>query len=192
MRRILPYKTPSMIGLLMTLIISACSKSESYSELLKQEEQAVNWYLAGQRVEIEIPADSMSFEIGPDAPFYRLDEEGYVYMQIVSRDLTERVETGDVVYFRFMRENLKYLYEGVETTPTGHGDYLAYGPAKFVYENQVLSSSTQWGTGIQQPLKYVGYNSEVNLVLKSYYGFTEEQQYCIPYLMNIKYFKPEY
>ena len=192
MRRILQYKTLSMIGLLFTLIISACSKSESYSELLKQEEQAVNWYLAGQRVEIEIPADSMSFEIGPDAPFYRLDEEGYVYMQIVSRDLTERVETGDVVYFRFMRENLKYLYEGVETTPTGNGDYLAYGPAKFVYENQVLSSSTQWGTGIQQPLKYVGYNSEVNLVLKSYYGFTEEQQYCVPYLMNIKYFKPEY
>lgn len=192
MRRILQYKTLSMIGLLFTLIISACSKSESYSELLKQEEQAVNWYLAGQRVEIEIPADSMSFEIGPDAPFYRLDEEGYVYMQIVSRDLTERVETGDVVYFRFMRENLKYLYEGVETTPTGNADYLAYGPAKFVYENQVLSSSTQWGTGIQQPLKYVGYNSEVNLVLKSYYGFTEEQQYCIPYLMNIKYFKPEY
>lgn len=175
----------------MTSLIS-CSKSESYSELLKEEEKAVNWYLASQRIEIDIPADSLSFEIGPEAPFYKLDNEGYVYMQIVSRDLSERVKTGDVVYFRFMRENIKYMYEGIETNPVGNSDYLGYGPASFVYQNNYLSSTTQWGNGIQMPLKFVGYNSEVNLILKSYYGFAEEQQYCIPYIMNIRYFKPEY
>ena len=55
-----------------------------------------------------------------------------------------------------------------------------------------LSSYLEYGTGIQMPLKFLGYGSEVNLVLKSYYGFQEDQTSCIPYLINIRYFKPEY
>lgn len=182
---------PLILGSLL-MIGSGCSKSQSYSELLRDEEKAVNWYLAAQRVETEIPADSISFITGKDAPFYKLDEDGYIYMQVVNKGDGTKVEDGDVVYFRFMRNNIKYLYEGVETTPTGNSDYLAYGPASFIYNNQYLSSTTQWGTGIQMPLRFLGYNSEVNLVLRSYYGFLEEQSYCIPYIINIRYFKPEY
>ena len=178
--------------LLITSGLLSCSKTESYSELLREEEKAVNWYLSSHKVENSIPADSVSFITGPDAPFYRLDDDGYVYMQIVTKGDEDKVETGSVVYFRFMMDNLKYLYEGLESQPTGNSDYLQYGPASFVYENNYLTSSTQWGTGIQMPLKFVGYNSEVNLVLRSYYGFMENQAYCIPYLINLRYFKPEY
>lgn len=172
--------------------LASCSKTESYSELLREEEKAVNWFLAGQRVETEIPADSISFITGPDAPFYRLDEDGYVYMQVINPGNDEKVEKGDMVYFRYMRTNLKYLYEGLDSEPIGNSDYLGYGPASFIYENTYLTSSTQWGTGIQMPLRFLGYNSEVNLVLRSYYGFTEEQAYCLPFLINLRYFKPEY
>lgn len=185
-----------LLGTLSTamLLIStaSCSKTESYADLLREEEKAANWYLATQKVENAIPADSVSFITGPDAPFYKLDNEGYVYMQVVKMDTSEMVEDGDLVYFRFMRQNLKYLYEGVPTEPSGNSDYLSYGPASFIYRNTYLTSSTTWGTGVQMPMKFMGYNSEVNLVLKSYYGFTDEQSYCIPYLINIKYFKPEY
>ena len=41
-------------------------------------------------------------------------------------------------------------------------------------------------------MRYLGYNSEVNLVLRSYIGFTNDQAQCLPYAMNVRYFKPEY
>ena len=183
----------TFIFALPLIMFFSCSKTESYSELLRQEEKAVNWYLASQKVENEIPADSTSFIVGEDAPFYRLDEDGYIYMQVVNKgDDDTKIENGDVVYFRFMKKNIKYMFEGIDAQPVGNSDYLQYGPASFVYENTLLTSTTQWGTGVQIPMKFLGYNSEVNLVVKSYYGFLEEQSYCIPYLMNIRYFKPEW
>ena len=178
------------------MFISACSKSQSYSELLRDEERAVNWYLADYNVSLEVPEDAHDFitfqEAGEDAPYYKLDNDGYVYMQVVRAQFDEMAETGDLVYFRFLRQSILDLYNGIDTPPTGNSDYLPNGTTSFLYQNTVLSSTTQWGTGIQMPLKYLGYNSEVNLVLKSYYGFSEEQSYCIPYVINLRYFKPEY
>ncbi|MCH5228916.1 MAG: DUF4827 family protein [Muribaculaceae bacterium] len=178
------------------LVTTGCSKSQSYSELLREEEKAVNWYLAGKNVALELPEDPkdlITMEMaGEEAPFYKMDVDGYVYMQVVKADFSEMVSEGDLVYFRFIRESIKDLYEGVPTVPTGNSDYLPNGTTSFIYKNTLLSSSTTWGTGIQNPLQYVGYDSEVNLVLKSYYGFTDEQSYCIPYIINLRYFKPEY
>lgn len=180
-----------------------CSKSQSYSELLRDEERACNWWLSDKNVNLELPEDireiitsetlrSGNDTWGEDAPFYKLDAEGYVYMQVVRADFSEMVEEGDLVYFRYVRESILDLYDGVEGTTEGNGNYLPSGSKSFVYRNTYLSSTTTWGTGIQMPLQYIGYNSEVNLVLKSYYGFTNEQSYCIPFLINIKYYKPEY
>lgn len=186
----------SSILLLALVGITSCSKTQSYSELLRDEEEAVNWFLAQKNVALEIPSDYKDFvsveTMGEDAPFYKLDADGYVYMQVVKADFSEMVDEGDLVYFRFNRENISYLYQGIESTISGNGDYLANGATSFIYKNTYLSSTTTWGTGIQMPLTYVGYNSEVNLVLRSYYGFTDEQSTCVPYIINLKYFKPEY
>lgn len=182
---------------------SGCSKSQSYSELLREEERACNWYLASRNVELELPEDPKDFittetpdkngePYGDNAPFYKMDEEGYVYMQVVRADFSDMVEEGDLVYFRFLRESIKDMYQGLETYPSGNSEYLPNGTTSFVYKNTYLPSTTTWGTGIQLPLRYMGYGSEVNLVLKSYYGFIDEQTYCIPYIINLKYFKPEY
>ncbi|MCH5233375.1 MAG: DUF4827 family protein [Muribaculaceae bacterium] len=186
----------SSILLLALVGITSCSKTQSYSELLRDEEEAVNWFLAQKNVALEIPSDYKDFvsveTMGEDAPFYKLDADGYVYMQVVKADFSEMVDEGDLVYFRFNRENISYLYQGIESTISGNGDYLANGATSFIYKNTYLSSTTTWGTGIQMPLTYMGYNSEVNLVLRSYYGFTDEQSTCVPYIINLKYFKPEY
>lgn len=204
MNRKLRYTLLLQSALLTLLMVSTgCSKGQSYSELLREEEKACNWFLANHNVALELPAnpkDIITSETltadnvpyGNDAPFYRMDEDGYVYMQVVKADFTEMVAEGDLVYFRFVRQSIKDLYQGIQNNPGGNGDYLPNGTTSFVYKNTSLPSTTTWGTGIQMPLQYVGYNSEVNLVLKSYYGFAEEQSYCIPYIMNIKYFKPEY
>lgn len=178
------------------IFMGSCSKTQSYSELLRDEEHAVNWFLAGYNVVLELPENMKDLvtvkEAGENAPFYKLDPEGYVYMQVVSANLNDMVDEGDLVYFRFNRESIQDMYNGVDNPATGNSDYLPFGSTSFIYKNTYLSSTTTWGTGIQMPLKYIGYNSEVNLILKSYYGFTDEQSYCIPYLMNIRYFKPEY
>lgn len=175
--------------------MASCSKTESYSELLREEEKATNAFLAQQRVETQIPADSISFEVGPDAPYYRLDPDGYIYMQVISKgDMNDRVESGDVVYFRFTRRNLKSDYLGMDTSEEGNSDDFMNGMGNpyFVYKNTYLTSTSQWGTGIQWPMKFFGYNCEVNLVLRSYYGFSTDQSMCLPYKLNIRYFKPEY
>ena len=184
----------TLVSILM--MAAGCSKSQSYSELLRDEERAVNWYLAGYNVALDLPEDPKEIvtcaTMGEKAPFYKLDEDGYVYMQVVSANFLDMVSEGDLVYFRFSRESILDMYNDIETAPGGNSEYLPNGSTSFIYKNTYLSSTTTWGTGIQMPLQYIGYNSEVNLVLKSYYGFTEEQSYCIPYIMNIRYFKPEY
>ncbi|MDE5842721.1 MAG: DUF4827 domain-containing protein [Muribaculaceae bacterium] len=173
---------------------TSCKDSESYTDLLRDEQRAVNSFLAWQNVEISVPEDSI-FVSGNDAPFYRMDDDGTIYMQVVNPgDPKDRPADGDQVYFRFRRQNLKYLYETGVATWVGNMNNLGTNtfPTSFILGNKVYPSTTQFGTGIQLPMKYLGYYSEVNLVLKSYSGFPEDQTACIPYLMNIKYFKPEY
>lgn len=191
MKRIYKSVTYFSLALLFALHPS-CSKTESYSEMLREEEHAVNWWLAQHRVAVEIPADSV-FETGPDAPFYKLDEDGHVYMQVVNPGSDIRPAKGDKVYSRFMRTNINNLYNGVATEPEGNAENLGlYPSASFIFGNYDLTSTLRYGEGIQQPLFYLGYDSEVNLVLKSYTGFTEDQSECIPYIMNIRYFKAQY
>lgn len=192
----------SIIAATITFISAGCSKSQSYSELLRDEEHAVNWYLANYNVALDLPEnpkDLLTTQtivegklMGEDAPFYKLDADGYVYMQIVRADFDYPVAEGDLVYFRFERSSILDMFNGIESGSAGNSDYLPNGSASFIYKNTYLTSTTSWGTGIQMPLQYLGYNSEVNIVLKSYYGFTEDQSYCVPYIMNIRYFRPEY
>lgn len=184
----------ALMTLLLGSFVVSCDKNESYSELLRDEEKSVNWFLAGKRVSVDIPADSISFETGENAPFYKLDEDGYIYMQVINKGSDEKAKKGDLVYFRYMRTNIKNLYEGITTIPTGNAENMnsSVGNTAFVFGNYILDSYAKFGSGIQKPLEFLGYNSEVNLVLKSYYGFTSDQSACIPYLINVKYFKAEY
>lgn len=178
----------------ITISLGGCKDSESYSDLLRDEEKAVNWFMAQQEVLLDIPEDG-NFEVGEDAPYYKMDEDGHVYMQVISKgDMDDRPEKGDKVYFRFSREDLKTLYETGETSSYGNADNLnsGLGSTYFFYGNTTYPSTTQYGTGIQLPMDYFGYYSEVNLILRSYQGFTTDQSQCIPYKYTVQYYKAEY
>ncbi len=184
--------------MILSLLFASCSKTESYSDLLKKEQKASNWFLAQHKVCNEIPADSV-FLVGPDAPFYKMDQDGYVYMQVLKADKVgkrEFPESGDQVYFTFTRYNIEDMYINNTLDVAGQGNQDNFmnsiGDTYFIYNNFSVNSSIQWGSGIQQPLSYLGYNSEVNIVLKSYYGFSDESTTCIPFLVNARYFKSEY
>ena len=183
----LSYIALALIG----FALSSCQDTKSYSELLTEEEHAVNWYLAKQKVCLEVPEDG-NFIVGEDAPFYKMDRDGYVYMQVINKGTDEKAEDGDVVYFRFMRMNLKFYQQNGSEVWDGNAESAADGSTSFVFGNETYPSTIQYGTGLQVPMKYLGYDCEVNLIIKSPEGFPEEQTQCIPYLYNIKYFKAIY
>ena len=185
------YSLLALVALFLINLVS-CSKTVSYSELLNDEEEATNWFLANQKIVTTMPEDSV-FECGEDAPFYRMDEDGYIYMQVINPGTKDnRVELDELIYFRYMRTNIKEWYQlGYEPTPQGNANNMNSQSTSFRFNNTTLNSSYKYGSGIQLPLKYLGVDCEVNLLLRSYYGFIENQSDCIPFLYNVRYFRSQ-
>lgn len=182
------------ITVVCIMSLSSCEKGESYADMLKKQEKAVNWYLSGESVSVEIPSDSIFIE-GEDAPYYKMDEDGNVYMKVLeSGDLNDKPQDGDRVYFRYSRMNLRNFYEAdIEQWIGNSSDLTGATPStSFIMGNYVLQSSYQYGTGIQLPLKYLGYNSRVKLVLKAASGFASEQSQCLPFVFEVRYFRGIY
>lgn len=169
-------------------MLFSCNDSKSYNEYLEDEEKAVNAFLAHQRVVLEIPADTV-FECGEDAPYYKLDEDGNVYMQVINPGdrKNNKAESDQSIYFRYSRINILLYAQGESETPTGNYDDVSYD--SFRYNNFNLESSYQYGYGIQMPLNYLGIDCEVNLLVKSQYGFYDETSYVTPYLFHLRYYK---
>ncbi|MCM1349329.1 MAG: DUF4827 domain-containing protein [Firmicutes bacterium] len=186
LNRILLLAIAIMAG---TTTFTSCDDGKSYAELLTDENHAVNRFLSNQRVFMEIPADTV-FEIGPNAPYYQIDEDKNIYMQVLSPGLGPKVEDDQMIYFRFIRYDLMYYTNTLTGVPSeGNMDNMAQAATSFRYQNFSLPSSAQWGTGIQMPLRYLPLNCEVNLIIKSQYGPTTEVSNVRPFLYHIRYYK---
>ena len=177
-------------SLVAALFMSSCSDNESYADLLNKERHAANAYLANCRVINEIPKDTV-FEEGKDAPYYRLDPEGNVYMQVIkaSDRKTDKAKDSERIYFRYMRYDLYYWYTYHEMIGDGNENEMNLSPTYFLYGNYSLTTSSQWGYGIQMPLSYLGVDSEVNLIIKSQYGWASEISNVTPFLYHVRYFR---
>ena len=170
--------------------LCSCRDSESYADLLNDERHSINAYLANCRVVNGIPADTV-FEVGKDAPFYRLDNEGNVYMQVIKAGdrKTDKAKPSERIYFRYMRYNLNYWYKYGEMIGEGNENNMNAAPTYFQYGNYTLNTSAQWGYGIQMPLTFLGVDSEVNLIIKSKLGWASEISAVIPFLYHVRYFR---
>lgn len=165
----------------------SCSDNKSYAELLEVENKAVNRFLADQRV-IGYQEGFTDFEVGADAPFYQIDKEGNLYMQVIKLGEYEKPENNQLVYFRFTRYNLSNYTTGGEMEGEGNSESIEYGDQSFRMGNTTLESTTQWGSGIQYPLTLVPLGSEIKLVVKSQYGWTAEIAYVQPFLYHLRYY----
>ncbi len=165
----------------------SCSDNKSYAELLEVENKAVNRFLADQRV-IGYQEDFTDFEVGADAPFYQIDKEGNLYMQVIKLGEYEKPEDNQLVYFRFTRYTLSYYTTGGEMEGEGNSESIEYGDQSFRMNNTTLESTTQWGSGIQHPLTLIPLGSEIKLVVKSQYGWTAEIAYVQPFLYHLRYY----
>ena len=101
-----------------------------------------------------------------------------------------KVKNDQQVYFRYTRYDLSD-YARTDSLPEGIGNSsdMEYDATWFRYQNYTLTASSQFGAGIQMPLNFLQFNAEVNIVIKSQYGFTSEIAYVVPFLYNIRYFK---
>ena len=176
-------------------LLSSCNDGKSYADLLKEEDRAVKAFLANKIVINEIPADSVFITLQdvPDndtlaVPYYKLDNDGNVYMQVLEPgDMNDRSEKGNDVNLRFLRYDLKALVAGSNPSPVGNTNPSDYITIRF--GETTLSSTTQYGTGIQYPMYFLGNECRVNLLIRAKAGFTAETSTVMPYLYYVQYNK---
>ncbi|MDE5900071.1 MAG: DUF4827 domain-containing protein [Muribaculaceae bacterium] len=181
--------------------LCSCNDGKSYAEMLRDETESTNYYLSSFQVINAVPADSVFVSVADmearglsreDAlavtPFYRLDDDGDVYMQVVNPGTGEKAEDNQLIYFRFNRSNLNYYYSDGVWISDGNATDLGTEPSSFRYNNYSLESSYTWGSGLQMPLRFLRLNCEVNLVVKSTVGLVSEQSSVVPYLYNVRYY----
>lgn len=169
--------------------LTSCGDSQSYSSLLANEDRYTNNFLADQQVITYIPADSV-FEYGENAPYYRIDPDGMLYMKVLDPGTPgNMVEDNEQIYFRYTRYALEAYKDG--KLPQGTGNNLSLSPMYFRYGNYSLTSSLTYGTGIQTPLEFLPIDCEVNLVVKSTVGWQSDQTDVIPYLYRLTYQRRE-
>lgn len=188
MKKIITLILPLLV---LTLAATSCDDTKSYAELLADENHLVNSFLAMHRVEESFPTDG-SYEVGEDAPFYRVDEDGDVYMQVLQRGNGIIPETDDRVYFRYISYDLNYYVVGSDDNyGTGNANNIGNSePTFFLLDNYTVTESTQYGTGIQIPVKLLGYDSKVNVLIKSQSGPSSYMSYVIPFLWTVSYYAP--
>lgn len=179
-----------LLGVIALSLLTACNDDQSYADRLNEERNAVNAYLADHRVVMSVPEDSV-FEVGEDAPFYRIDNDGNVFMQVLNAGdrKNDRAKVGEPIYFRYTRYSLSVWYaEGKLLPYSGNENSMDAQYCSFNYSDFTLPSTSQWGYGLQYPLNFLGVECEVNLVIKSQYGFTNEISYVMPFLYHVRYF----
>lgn len=183
------------IAVMASVMMQSCDDGKSYAEMLTEENKAVNLFLVDQKVVGNVPADSI-FQVGNQAPYYQLDEEGNIFMKVLALGEEGNVEEGQQVIFRFRRTNLMYYYPGANIENLdweGNNDNPVSNISSFRYGDYTLPSSAQWGSAIQLPLsfKQIQLGSRVMLVIKSQYGWSDEITYVQPYLYEISYNRRE-
>ncbi len=179
-----------LLGLFALTLLSSCNNDQSYADRLNEERNAVNAYLVNHRVVMSVPEDSV-FEVGADAPFYRLDPDGNIYMQVLNAGdrVNDKAKTGEPINFRYSRYSLSVWYaDGTWKEYSGNENAMNAAPCSFNYSDYTLPSSSQWGYGLQYPLIFLGVECEVNLVIKSQFGFTSEISYVMPFFYHVRYY----
>lgn len=157
-------------------------------DLRNRENHSIKKYISQFRVIDAVP-DVKDIQTGSDAPYYKLDADGKIYMQVLQKGNGSVPEYGDEIYFRFDRYNLIYFLEnGHLGDPSGNISDISSSPTSFILNDE----DSPWGSAIQIPLLMgLTLGSEVNLVIASDLGFTNEISNITPFLYKVMYLRDE-
>lgn len=167
----------------ITIVQNPCT----LADLKKTEQRAIKAYLSKFDV-VNVLPPLADIRVGSVAPFYKLDTQGTVYMQVVRMGTQPAATDGQTIYFRYMRYNLlSYLNNGM--LPAGEGNLNSATQDVTSFElGSAAPSTTQWGIALQMPLQLgLPADSEVNLIVASEAGPPAEQTSVTPFLYNIRY-----
>lgn len=178
------------LGAVIAAALTACDDTRSYAELLSDENKSVNNFLVDHKVIGYEKRDStFQFEYGPNAPYYQLDEDAQLFMQVINPGTPgNRAKYDQLIYMRFTRYNLSDYKDSEFPEGSGNSSELTNGTYSFRFANFNAQASTEWGEGVQNPLIYLPIDCEVNLIVKSQLGRYDEVAVVIPYLYSIRYF----
>lgn len=154
----------------------------------KREQKAMKNYLRRFDVVEQVPRPDEIIE-GPVAPYYRLDAEGTVYMQVVRKGSAPAATEGERIYFRFNRYDLlRYMADGAMPPPFGNWSDIEPAQTSFVVGSDD-EADAMYGKAIQMPLLLgLAADSEVNLVVASSAGFADASATYTPYLYSVRYY----
>lgn len=154
-----------LLILCAAMVAISCSKTKSYTDMLKDEEKAIERLIDANGFEIlkDFPADTVFKE----NQFVVL--ENGVYLNIIDKGTDQRaVQYSTKMLYRC---KMNYIMDGDTTVfvnygPNSNGTY----PIPFTYgdysSNNPYESSYQWiSEGLQEPLKYVGDRAKVKLIV---------------------------
>ncbi|MDD2953767.1 MAG: DUF4827 domain-containing protein [Parabacteroides sp.] len=154
-----------LLILCAALVAISCSKTKSYTDMLKDEKKAIQRFVDDQGFDIldDFPADSVFKE----NQFVKL--ENGVYLNIIEKGSSERaVQYKTKMLYRcklhYIMDKDTLVYEnygphsnGTSPIPFTYGDYSASNP---------YDPSYQWvSEGLQTPLQYVGDRAKVKLIV---------------------------
>jgi len=173
--------TASILFVTIIMLLAACSKGVSYAERVETEKKRIKQFLSEQNIEVlnSYPSNGV-FKTNQ----YYLDETG-VYINVVDSGNGKRAVAYDKVYYRFS-ETMQL--------PTSDNDTIklwetnpGLQPLEFVYK--VTSSYTETNPyatgptyaylseGVTVPLKYVGEDAIVNILVPFKVGSAYQSSY---------------
>lgn len=150
---------------LMTL---SCSKTKSYTDMLKAEEKAIDRLIAQEGIEVlkDFPVDT----IFKENQFVKL--ENGVYMNIIDRGTSQRAvlnKTNILIRFtarHIISDSLTYIAKNNYYIYSNYGPH-SNGTTPWEFRYGAYAEANVWfiGEGIQTPLEYVGDNAKVKLIV---------------------------
>ena len=176
-------------GLFILVCVSfgACSKSETYADKVKAERKNIKRFLNERNIVVldNYPSDSVFKE----NEFY-LDPSG-VYINVIDSGNGKRagVNNRAEVSYRFWDTSVLPVTDTITNNDAVQPLSFTYGRVG-TYQTQVTGSYgyAYLSTGVTIPLKYVGENAVVRLIIPFAQGSTyQNQAYCAIYYGKLKY-----
>jgi len=181
--------------ILISFVVTSCSKSETYADKLKKERKAINRFIDSH--DIHVIYDYPSNGVFAENEFY-LDSKTGVYMHVVDSGNGTRVSsnTSDKIYITARYRDAIFLLMNDTLSNTGPGSALDYidftynQPNSYTdYTQSVTSNYYVKSEGlILLPLNHVGDGAIVKLIIPFDMGSGYQRYYYEPiYLGYVKY-----
>lgn len=165
-----------LLILCVALVAISCSKTKSYTEMLKDEKKAINRLIDEKGFEIlkDFPEDS----VFTDKQFVLL--ENGVYLNIIDKGSSQRaVQYRTQILYRCL---VSYPMDSayINSTPYYQQNYGPHSngtdPYGFLYGSYASQAEPYYvSEGLQEPLKYVGDRAKVKLIVPFKRGTYNDQ-----------------